>query len=225
MADQPDLDAAEFVLGTLDPEERRAFLLRLAREPDLARAVSAWRERLAPLGLAAPDVAPPAGLWPRIEQAIGAAPAAANDDRPLRRWKAGALAASLLALVTTGLALRPRTEPMMHGSLAALTEQGGTPAVLVAYDPKREMLKVMPVAIPPQAGGSLQLWLMAEGTAPESIGMLTPGMTPMIRRMPLDPARRPVFAVSVEPVGGSPTGRPTGRIAWSGRMMPIATGT
>jgi len=229
MADEPDLDAAEFVLGTLGPEERRAFLLRLAHEPDQAGMVAAWRERLMPLGLAAPEVAPPAGLWPRIERAIGgvAPPAAANDNRGFRLWRAGTLAASVLALVMTGVAMRPGapTEPMMHGSVAALTTQGGAPAVLVAYDRTRQMLKVMPMAMTPETGRSLQLWLIAGKAAPASMGMLTPGMAPMVRRMPLDPASGLVFAVSIEPMGGSPTGQPTGRIAWSGTMMPMSPET
>ncbi|WP_157215986.1 anti-sigma factor [Flavisphingomonas formosensis] len=234
MAEHPDLDAAEFVLGTLDAEERRAFLLRLAREPEQAAAVAAWRERLMPLGLAAPEVAPPDAVWMRIERAIGdappaaaAVPPAANDNRRLARWRAGTLAASLLALVMAGVAMRPQqpAEPMMHGSVAALTEQGGAPAVLVAYDRTRQMLKVVPMAMAPEAGRSLQLWLVAGKAAPESVGMLSPGMAPMRRHMPLDPAAGLVFLVSVEPMGGSPTGQPTGRIAWSGKMMPMAPET
>lgn len=228
MADEPDLAAAEFVLGTLDPEERRAFLLRLAREPALAEAVSAWRERLMPLGLTARDIPASPALWPRIESAIAdGRPAVANDNRRVGGWRAGAIAASLLALVMSGIVLRQASEgPMaMRGSVAALTSQGEPPAVFVAYDKPHRMLKIMPMAIVPETGRSLQLWLFAGKAAPESMGILKLGMPPMIRQMPLDPAVGTIFAVSVEPIGGSPTGLPTGRIAWSGKMMPVSPET
>jgi anti-sigma-K factor RskA len=178
--------------------------------------------------MASPEIPASAALWPRIESAIAEVPrAAANDNRSMVSWRAGAIAASLVAVAMSGVALRPGSrEPMpMPGSVAALSSQGGAPAVLVAYDKSRGMLKVVPMAMVPQAGHSLQLWLIAGRTAPRPMGILTPGMPAMIRKMPLDPAAGPVFAVSVEPIGGSPTGLPTGRIAWSGRMMAVSPET
>ena len=51
MTDSYDIDdlAAEFVLGTLDSNERHSVMARRTREPDLEVAISQWEARLAPL--------------------------------------------------------------------------------------------------------------------------------------------------------------------------------
>ena len=46
---EDDALAAEHALGVLTARERAAAELRMAREPDFAAKVEAWRERLAPL--------------------------------------------------------------------------------------------------------------------------------------------------------------------------------
>lgn len=64
-----DIDAAEYVLGTLEAEARRAFELRLQRDEPLRALVHAWERRLAPLA-EGPAIAPPAGLKARLDAAI-----------------------------------------------------------------------------------------------------------------------------------------------------------
>lgn len=66
-----DLEAAEYVLGTLDAEARRSFAVRLQREKPLRALVEAWERRLAPLAEAAPEQPSPA-LKQRVEDAIDA---------------------------------------------------------------------------------------------------------------------------------------------------------
>ena len=57
--DTDDLEAlaAEFVLGTLDNDERRAAQVRLAADPAFAAAVAGWQARLQPLADANAPVA------------------------------------------------------------------------------------------------------------------------------------------------------------------------
>lgn len=81
-----ELRAAEYVLGTLEAEDRRELEARLAQDADLRSIVQIWEERLAPL--AAVDAAAPAAkVWDAIEAAMDAqanAPSlvsrAANDS-------------------------------------------------------------------------------------------------------------------------------------------------
>ena len=51
MSDQPDRDllAAEYVLGSLEGEERADAARLLATDPTFARSVVAWQRRLTPL--------------------------------------------------------------------------------------------------------------------------------------------------------------------------------
>jgi anti-sigma-K factor RskA len=218
VADEIDMIAGEYVLGTLDAAERRAFQRRLLTDPAAAAAVSGWQDRLSPLLLAVPETAPSPALWDRID--VGSRPA--NDNRMLRRWQAATVAAAMLAIVSTGLALRPRPQPantpqmaQQSGSpilqtVAALSEQGGAPALLVTYDKAKGKMRVMAVNVTPHPGHSLELWVIAGKATPRSIGLMHEGGATALDRMAIDLQQDNTIVVSVEPKGGSPTGLPTG---------------
>src|SRR5262245_43355299 len=104
--DHNDL-AADYVMGLLDPAEDARAERLMATDDKFARAVSAWRERLADFDASAESVAPSPALWDRISQTIQ--PELIANAGPggrvklwdnIRFWRAaaisGALAASLL---------------------------------------------------------------------------------------------------------------------------------
>jgi quercetin dioxygenase-like cupin family protein len=70
-----DLSAAEYVLGTLPRDRRRRVARELPGNAELRAAVEGWERRLAPLGTVVGPIAPPAGLWRKIEEAAVASPA------------------------------------------------------------------------------------------------------------------------------------------------------
>ena len=47
--DEPDMTAAEYALGVLDGDERRAAAARLVTDPAFAAEVASWEDRLSPL--------------------------------------------------------------------------------------------------------------------------------------------------------------------------------
>ena len=63
--------AAEYVLGTLDGDERRQFTDELERDPALQELVEDWQQRLQGLEQGGPPVEPSAGLWKKIEAELG----------------------------------------------------------------------------------------------------------------------------------------------------------
>jgi len=68
MTEEDDIDglAAEYVLGSLSPAERREVDARRRTDATLLAAIEAWQRRLGPLSEQAPEVAPPADLFGRI---------------------------------------------------------------------------------------------------------------------------------------------------------------
>ncbi|MEA3107619.1 MAG: hypothetical protein QOI88_2224, partial [Gammaproteobacteria bacterium] len=74
---------AEYVLGVLGASERQEFAARLTREPDLAREVAFWEQRLGGLARDVRPVAPSATTWSRIELAIAQPPEAAVTPAPV----------------------------------------------------------------------------------------------------------------------------------------------
>ncbi|TXN44789.1 anti-sigma factor [Methylobacterium sp. WL7] len=238
----PDLRAAEYVLGTLDREERAAMALALATDTAAAARVQAWERRLSPLLGAIPPVMPS----PRVRAALlralpvgpgGSTAARAGDPvtqdpvtrdprlrdplahlrRQVRRWRiatagAGLLAAGLALFVAVGL----RPEPEGGRYLAVVQGGGALPALIVRVDTRTGTAQVRPVGAEAPAGRSLELWYVgAEG--PKPLGLVGGGATRVT--LPQGAAPDGVLAVSVEPPGGSPSGQPTGPVVYTGKLI------
>lgn len=124
MIEDDDIDglAAEYVLGSLDAQERRQVDARRTTDRALADAIAAWERRLGPLSERVPGAEPPSdafdGILSRISQqaarAGGPGKVVALPRAAGRRWRlsigAGTLAACLaLGFVWLGI-LRPGPE-------------------------------------------------------------------------------------------------------------------
>jgi anti-sigma-K factor RskA len=219
MSDDPDRDllAAEFVLGSLEGEERREAERLLAGDPGFARSVAAWQQRLAPLAAHVSPVTPPAQLWRRIEAGIAPDTANAPFRGRVRFWQATtagalAIAASLAAFM---LLRRPEPPPLV-AVLSPLT--GGAP-VLTATAERAGGLVVLPTAsITVPSDKDLELWALPQGeTTPRSLGVLPP----LGRQLTAQLAPNTRLLVSLEPKGGSPTGQPTGPVLYSGWLTSV----
>ncbi len=133
MADDRDMMAAEYVLGTLPEEERTAAAERVASDPAFAALVRAWEDRLAPLDRETPPMTPSERVWRRIEAAVAteivvprggprarlvdaAGPVADVIDitRRLRRWRVLAVAATVVAASLAGLIVVDRMPELLR---------------------------------------------------------------------------------------------------------------
>jgi anti-sigma-K factor RskA len=226
MNDREDIDglAAEYVLGTLDASERTAVAARRQREDDLDAAIAAWERRLSPLAEAVPPLEPPAGLFTSIEARLANANGQSTGpglivelQQRVRRWRNLAAAASAVAaclLVVIGV--REMVRPQVPSSYVAVFQKDDvSPAFLLSVDLATRTLSIRTVAAERQPGKSYQLWIATEqsGGVPQSLGLIEDRSD--ITRTVLnayDPAvvQKATFGVSLEPAGGSPTGRPTG---------------
>jgi anti-sigma-K factor RskA len=235
MSPDDDLAAAEFALGTLAPGERATIAARRLREPDLDAAIRAWEERLAPLAEAAPPIEPPDDLLPAIEARLRAEPGALRRNAPegallaamrsAARWRTAAIAASCVAaLLAVGFAVREATRAAAPREyVAILQKDAASPAFEVTVDLDRQELTVRPVAAEAPPGKSYELWIIdAKLSAPRSLGVI--GGAP--RAASLAAYDRAViqdatYAVTVEPPGGSPDGKPSGPPVFVGKLIPV----
>jgi len=230
-----DFAAAEFALGTLSPSERAALAARRLREPALDAAIRNWEARLAPLAEAAPPVAPPGDYLAAIEARIAAASAAQATAAPeaslaalrtrLARWRALAIAASLAAvLLAVGFAVRETarvTTPREY--VAILQKDAGSPAIEVTVDLDRRELRARRVAAEPPPGKAYELWIIdASLGAPRSLGLVGPAARGASLAA-YDPAvvENATYAVTVEPPGGAPNGKPSGPPVFVGKLIPV----
>lgn len=227
MSEAEDIDmlAAEYVLGTLDLAERRAVAARRLREPALDQAIHDWEQRLAPLNEGVPEIAPPEEVWGRIETALQTEDPVALLRRSASRWKRMALVSSALAAslaLTIGLREFTR-EPATPKFVAVLQKDTASPAFIVSVDIKARLLTVRPVSAERPAGKSYELWLVnARYEAPRSLGLIqTTEFTrsEILESFPVDVVESSTLAVSLEPEGGSPTGKPTGPVLFVGKLV------
>jgi anti-sigma-K factor RskA len=228
-----DFAAAEYALGTLDPSERATLAARRLNEPDLDQAIRAWEARLAPLAEAAPAIEPPGDYLAAIEARIRAAPPAEAADRSVvalrrsvTRWRAAAIAASLVAVVlAVGFAARETTrEAVPHEYVAILQKDAASPAFEVTVNLDTRELTVRPVAAQAPPGKAYELWIIdAKLGAPRSLGVIGEGGR-AASLSAYDPGvvANATYAVTVEPPGGSPNGQPSGPPVFVGKLIPVA---
>ncbi len=222
--DDPDLDAAEYVLGVLRPDQARAVEALALADSAFAAGISAWEVRLGLLADIVSPVAPPRQLWRRLALATGIESVQSRRQRShtpagriwasLRLWRGLAFTATLAAAAFAALLLRPppAAAPVLLAALSPIGTSGAT--FLVRVDADGNAVIVAPVPLLTTPGRALELWALAPGAAaPVSLGVL-PEAGPARLRAPARPGIQ--LLVSQEPSGGSPTGQPTGPVVYSG---------
>ncbi|MDZ7602254.1 MAG: anti-sigma factor [Hoeflea sp.] len=223
----PDDDAlaGEYVLGVLPLDERRALEKRMAEDAGFAARVAAWQADLAHLDEAYQPETPPQGVKARIDARLfaEAAKPAGGLWGSLVFWRGLAFAAVAVA-AAIGIFradLQGPADPATGPSLVAeLGAPGSSVGLVAALDPATGAFSITPAAFSPDDGKSLELWLVPGEGAPVSLGLvpgdggrlvLDPGLTDRLTAGAL-------LAVSLEPLGGSPTGGPTGPVLLSGEL-------
>lgn len=225
--------AGEYVLGVLSEAEQDAVEARLATNGALRAAVKEARERFLELDLTATPAPVPAAVWEGIEQGLSAPQVQPTNVVPLRTKPARAgfwsgvatasLAASLLAAVAVGSQWQRLTAPQPTVIVVLLDAQSKPGAIIEAF--ADDSVRVVPLEnfnVP--AGRVIQLWTLPDAkTGPVSIGLL-----PQLKDLKLTgpslpkPKADQLYEFTLEPAGGSPTGKPTGPILVKGfAKLPI----
>jgi anti-sigma-K factor RskA len=227
--------ASDYVLGLMPAGESRLFEEIIERDPELARHVGALRDQLLPLDLSAPPQELPEGFFGRVQAALGsveeprsaappeiaAPPRPANVPRAPSRSLQGLIAAALVGVVV-GFGFgwqRPLPQPQVIAVL--LDDQGVPQAVVEDYgDDTATVRFVAEIDVP--ADRSLQVWTLPSAEiGATSLGVLDRTAPTRLTFEDLPgPMAQQLYEVTLEPAGGSPTGRPTGPIIGKGFAAP-----
>ena len=231
LSDEERPFAGEYVLGVLDSAERAEAERRIIAEPAFARAVNWWETHLVPLSAEVASVQPSTGLWPRISNLISppARPSAMSNVRLWQGLSAGAVAVAAAALVFVALprpVLPPVVTPAPVVVQAAQVAVIGDPTTkqarfVATLDHATDELVITPVNLTMPTGRDAELWIIPEGAAPISLGVV-PQNAPKRIAVPAGLKAAGTYtatlAVTDEPLGGSPTGAPTGSIRAAGKF-------
>ena len=224
---------AEYVLGVLDADARASVAHEVATTDEAATAVALWQRRLMPFADQIPEVAPAPYVWARIHDALQLeAPARVRPPRKglwdnLQLWHWLGIGASVMAAALVVVISLPHLAPtpavVSAGYMASTIQQDngvtGWTATMDLQHARMVVVPATPVAF--AQGRAPELWLIPSGQKPIAVGMIardkptTLALDPTLLAQ-LGPTA--ALAVSVEPVGGSPTGQPTGAVIAKGAI-------
>lgn len=212
------LDAlcGEFLIGTLRGAARRRFERGLREDPLVAQRLRHWQANFSPRYSRMIETPPSSQVWRRLESTLGLARYRAPWFRRAGFWRGWAVAATVALVVFAGLEIAQQREP----EVAQIAQLDGKAATVSAHLSKDGRTLVLQADRPVVAGPaqSYELWLLTPQGDVLSLAVLGS----LDARFEV-PARyrgnlRGQLAVSVEPAGGSPTGKPTGPVILVGAI-------
>lgn len=213
--------ASEYVLGTLRGRARIRFQGLLMQHPSLRYTLWQWENSLNAMGGALPVQTPSPQVWKKIQARLGFvvdAPPAVNNvvqlpQKPLTppwQWLAGLSSAA--AVILALLLIWPQPETLQLTPTQVAVVQGEKAQALWLIEMDAENLNIQATnKLQPPTDKDYELWLVAaDGRAPVSLGLLPKQGKLVLPRIALiDQVDIAALAVSLEPLGGSPTGQPT----------------
>lgn len=228
MSDPTDKDedailAAEYALRLLEGEELRAAHARLLSDPGFARQVADWQENMAGLAETVEPVAPSRAIKPALERRLFGKNRKQSLWSRAGLWQAVSLAsvavAGFLAFLLVSLP-EPQTGTLYVTELAS---ENDNLRILAVYNEATNEIQITRTDGGAAGGRALELWGIAAGDNPVSIGVL-PETANARLALPASLATALdglTLAVSDEPPGGSPTGQPTGEVLAVGEISRI----
>lgn len=223
LARHRQLDAliGEYMLGSLRGGARRRFERALREEPAVALRLRTLQQEFTPRYSEGIAEKPSAGGWQRLVRELNLSRHRApwySRASFLRGWALGATAALVLGVMF--VTLRTTPDPTRI-PIAQLAVKGAPPNVTAALSRDGGTLELR-AARPMVAGPSqsYELWVIPQGGTPISLAVLGQVDGALrVREAHRGQLRKgAVLAITVEPLGGSPTGGPTGPVILSGAI-------
>lgn len=212
--------SADYAIGLMPSTARRRFENLLLDDPTLREEVARWQESLVGLTTSLEPQPVPERVWEQIIARIEPQRLHVPEKRPFWSWmRIAAVACTLLVAVIVGV-IYNRDKPDFNATLVASNQQ---PALTVqAFD---RYLKVEPVTVARvETGRSLELWAIPADGMPVSLGVIPDDGK---GRVELSESQRKLLgsqttmAITLEPKGGSPSGKPTGPVLYKGQLASL----
>lgn len=243
--DDPNLRdylAAHYVLGSLHGAARRRFENLALKRADWQQATEWWSTRLHLLADTVPAVEPRKELWQKLQSRLyGTEITTSWFDW----WKSLAVGSSAIAAVLAFILIthQPQTVetpiPVAQApksitatpvptKVALLENADAKPGWMLALAKnktgKPELRVTALASLKPQADKSFELWILPpDKSAPISLGVLPQqgNQQVIISEQTATLIADGGLAVTLEPIGGSPTGKSTGPVVYQGKLAEI----
>jgi anti-sigma-K factor RskA len=219
-----DILSVEYIFGTLKGAARNRFEQLLKQRADWSQTFNWWESHIHLLADTVPAVKPSNKVWKNIEARLFNKNAAQSNAW----WKSFAfLSTALAASLATFLLLQsPQPADDITPSAIALLSSEKSEAGWLLSETKNaanevEMQAISLTSLEAKPENAFELWLLpADKSKPISLGLLPQkGLAKL--KIPAEIAPLMAYgslAVSLEPIGGSPTGQPTGAVLYQGKL-------
>ena len=217
---------AEYVLGLLGPADHERIGRQIEADPALQRERDFWSARFAALDGEFAEVATPAHVLERIEARLFGVEKKPSVWDSLALWRgitAGALAVAVAAIGFNVMRPAPSVTALTTQLVAALEAEGSDVRFLALYD-GAGTVRLTALSGDVTSEQDLELWAIQGGADPISMGVI-----PVNERSEVEISEEimagwgegSVLAITVEPKGGAPEGKPTGPVVAAGEVHQI----
>lgn len=223
-----DMLIAEYALGVLPHNERQGLEARLADSPALRTTLAQWDQHFVPLSSDYSPVLAPLSVIEAVEgRLFGPSQSTAQSWwHNLQLWRSTAFASLAGAIILGGMVFMDRAEQGGFNAdyIAEIKSEGEDIRLAAAFDAGQSQLKFNRIVGTANASRAFEIWLIAEGDAPISLGLVpnessfTVNLTKAVASKLIGTS---LLAISDEPSGGSPTGQPTGAVLALGKIAEI----
>ncbi len=226
-----DDGAFEYVLGSLDRERRDQLTRQRLVDVDLDRNIFNWEAHLQGLADSQKPVEPDAAVRDQLMQRLFDKPlktAPGGMWQSLGLWRGFTAFASLASFIlvfvlVSGTGQQGMDQPTIEADYCAWFSKDQQVAWMLWANSKTGQMKTSVMMQPTLAKDeSMELWMIPkDGSAPVSLGLLpTEGEATLL--LPAGTVENSkALAVSQEPLGGSPTGAPTGPVVYQSKWWRV----
>ncbi|MCR4510237.1 anti-sigma factor [Pseudomonas sp. 32.2.56] len=218
----------EYVLGLLDEAEAAEVRELIEHDSEAAQMALQWQQHFLELSDQLPPQTPSTQLWQRLQVSLGLTPTVGRVNAWLTWWQSlttWRLTSAALALALI-VALMPNLwrSDMPGNSYTVVLQAPGEAAKpgWVVHVDGTGSLRLQPLLedqIP--ADRSVQFWTLIDpAIGPRSLGLVEPGKPLQLSAEQIGAVQAgQLFELTLEPAGGSPKDRPTGKVLYIGRAV------
>ena len=217
---------AEYVLGLLGPAEHARVARMIEADPALQAEHDFWSARFAALDGEFAEVAAPAHVLARVEERLFGPQTKSSWWDSLALWRglaAGALAVAVAAVGFNLMQPAPSVTSLTTQLVAALEAEGSDVRFLALYDGSGAV-RLTALSGEVATDRDLELWAIQGGGDPISMGVIPVNARSVVELS--EQVRKgwgegSVLAITLEPKGGAPEGKPTGPVVAAGEVHQI----
>lgn len=219
--------AAEYVLGVQSAEIRLELSKRMDTDPEFARLVAEWEYQLSDLNASYEPLSPPFAVKQSIDAALFSDSNNVSSGfwNSLKLWRGIAIGAlAMSAAIILPLVFRESPENDMQPLVAALQSDTGEIRFLALYEIGSESIRLSKIKSEKATDRDYELWLIEADGTPQSMGVIADRNKQFVSLTAEFIAKinsGDTFAISIEPLGGSPTGKVTGPVIAVGQSNEI----